>query len=87
MSMCRHALVLCLPLAGVLAGCQKTEAPAAPAAETSAAPAPATVKTAPSYASQHLADYAQVRLTADLSGLDANQKQMLVKLMEAGHFI
>jgi hypothetical protein len=84
MSMSRHSLVMSLSLAGVLVGCQKAEAPAAPAAETSAAPAPATIKAAPSYASQHLADYAQVQLTADLSGFDANQKQMLVKLIEAG---
>ncbi|HEY1771645.1 MAG TPA: Zn-dependent hydrolase [Gammaproteobacteria bacterium] len=82
--MSRHSLVMSLSLAGVLVGCQKAEAPAAPAAETSAAPAPATIKAAPSYASQHLADYAQVQLTADLSGFDANQKQMLVKLIEAG---
>jgi len=86
MSISRQSLLmsLSLSLTGVLLGCQKTEPPAAPAAETSAAPAPATIKAAPSYASRHLADYAQVQLTADLSGLDADQKQMLVKLIEAG---
>jgi hypothetical protein len=84
MPMSRLCLVLSLSLVWAVAGCEKAEAPAAPAAETSAAPAPSTIKAAPSYASQHLADYAQVQLSADLSGFDANQKQMLVKLIQAG---
>jgi peptidase M49-like protein len=84
MSMSRRSLMLSLSLVGTIAGCQKAEAPAVPAAETSAAPAPATIKAAPSYASQHFADYAQVQLSADLSGYDANRKQMLVKLIQAG---
>ncbi|HEX7965090.1 MAG TPA: Zn-dependent hydrolase [Gammaproteobacteria bacterium] len=63
-----------------MASCGKAPAPA-PAAVTTAAPA---AKPAPSYAAQHLDDYARVQLTADLSGFDAQQKQMLLKLIEAG---
>jgi hypothetical protein len=48
-------------------------------------PTAATVRAAaPSYAFQHLSDYAEVKLDADLTGFDAGQKQMLVKLIEAG---
>jgi hypothetical protein len=40
-----------------------------------------------SYAALHLHDYATVALTADLSHFDANQKQMLVKLIQAGQIM
>jgi len=57
---------------------------AGPAPAPVTAPASATGKPVPSYASQHVDDYAHVQLGADLTGFDANQKQMLVKLIEAG---
>jgi hypothetical protein len=48
-------------------------------------PTIATIRAAaPSYAFQHLSDYAEVKLDADLTGLDAREKQMLAKLIEAG---
>src|SRR3546814_17735783 len=47
----------------------------------SASIAPLTVH--PPKISQRLADYATVRLSADLSGLDADQKKMLALLIEA----
>ncbi len=68
-------IVSCL-LAGSLAGCK-------PAAE---APAQATAPAAPaepSYASQSLAKFVSVPLTADLSGYDAQDKQMLALLVQA----
>ncbi|HEX2666915.1 MAG TPA: Zn-dependent hydrolase [Gammaproteobacteria bacterium] len=77
----RTAIPLLVAMA--MAGCGKAPAPA-PAAVTAAAPAAATAKPALSYAAQHLDDYARVQLTADLSGFDAQQKQMLLKLIEAG---
>jgi hypothetical protein len=80
-------LVLSLLAASVtaLAGCSgasdQDQTPPATAA-SSAAPAAATTVAA-SYASQHLGDYATVKLTADLSGLDADQKKMVALLVEA----
>jgi hypothetical protein len=84
MSMSGQRLILCLSVLAICAGCGSSQPPAAPAPLTAAAPAPATAKAAPSYASQHLSDYAEVQLTADLSGFDAKQKTMLVDLIEAG---
>ena len=70
------------------AGCGKSPAPEAPAA--AAVPPPASASAAKpqlSYAAQHLGDYAEVALGADLSGFSAGQKQMLVKLMSAGQIM
>jgi len=76
-----------LPALAALAACGKsphTAAAMTPEANTSAAPATASARRgAPSYAFQHLADYAEVQLTADLSGFDAQQRQMLAKLIQA----
>ncbi|HEY4127274.1 MAG TPA: Zn-dependent hydrolase [Gammaproteobacteria bacterium] len=77
-------LILSLGVLAMCAGCGKDQAPATPVATTAVAPAPATAKAAPSYASQHLSDYAEVQLTADLTGFDAKQKTMLVDLIDAG---
>ncbi|MFI5270382.1 MAG: Zn-dependent hydrolase, partial [Chloroflexota bacterium] len=75
-----------IALTAVLAACDKTGD--APTAQTTPAPATAAAanpaKTEPSYASQHVGDYAKVQLGADLTGLDTKQRQMLVKLIEAG---
>ncbi|HEY1991486.1 MAG TPA: Zn-dependent hydrolase [Gammaproteobacteria bacterium] len=77
---------LLLSATALLMACNKAPDTAgrAPAANTSSAPAAATTKAAPSYASQHIGEYAKVKLSADLSNLDADQKQMLVKLIQAG---
>ncbi|HEU4670461.1 MAG TPA: Zn-dependent hydrolase, partial [Dyella sp.] len=83
----RHRLLpLCLLLA--LGGCSASHPDAAPQAAASARP-PAAATTAPAAPQadagvrQRLADYATVKLTADLSGLDANQKKMLGLLIDA----
>lgn len=86
----QRLLPLCLLLA--LGGCSAshedaatqavTPAPAqqhAPVATTASAAAPPTEANV----RRHLADYATVKLTADLSGLDANQKKMLGLLIDA----
>jgi len=94
--MYRRLLPLCLLLA--LAGCSSSHdaAPMAPASKEELAPAP--VSTAPATAAsaavpadsktsaavtRHLADYATVKLTADLSTFDAKQKKMIALLVEA----
>ncbi|HEV2110697.1 MAG TPA: Zn-dependent hydrolase [Gammaproteobacteria bacterium] len=68
------------------AGCGKAPETAAPAAT----PPPAAVSVAKpvsSYASQHLKEYAEVTLGADLGGFSADQKQMLVDLISAGRIM
>lgn len=94
--MYRRLLPLCLLLA--LAGCSSSHdaAPMAPVSKEELAPAPTS--TAPATAAsaavpvdsktsaavkQHLADYATVKLTADLSAFDAKQKKMIALLVEA----
>jgi hypothetical protein len=81
----RRLALLLLALLAALAACGKSQRGVQPPqAATSAAPASASARLgAPSYAFQHLSDYAEVQLTADLSGFDAQQKQMLVKLIQA----
>jgi hypothetical protein len=75
----RNALCLALALAlAGLAACDRAQAPA-PTAATDAEATPA----APSYAREHLKDYVSVPLTADLSGYDAQDKQMLALLVQA----
>jgi len=76
---------LLLSSTALLMACNKApDTSQAPTVATSSAPAAITAKAAPSYASQHVGEYAKVRLGADLSALDANQRQMLVKLIQAG---
>lgn len=87
----RHRLLpLCLLLAlgsATLSGCSSAHEDQAPAnAETAAKPAAAATAATPaadSAVQQHLADYAKVKLTADLSGLDADQRKMLGLLIDA----
>lgn len=87
----RHRLLpLCLLLAlgsATLSGCSSAHEDQAPAnAETAAKPAAAATAATPaadSAVQKHLADYAKVKLTADLSGLDADQKKMLGLLIDA----
>jgi hypothetical protein len=71
-------------LLAVLVACSKAQTTDAKAVATATIQMPASANMAPSYAFQHLSDYAEVHLNADLSGLDADQKRMLVKLIEAG---
>ena len=80
----RRLLPLCLLLA--LAGCSSPpdEAPATPTSKEELAPAASTgtVESAAAV-NQHLADYASVKLTADMSSFDANQKKMIALLIQA----
>jgi hypothetical protein len=70
-------LLTCL-IAGALAGCDRgAEAPVA------ATPAATPTSSASSYAAQHLGDYVSVALTADLSALDEQDKQMIALLIQA----
>jgi hypothetical protein len=84
----RHRL-LALSLAAALAGCgsshQEAAAPAEkPATPASAAPAqPAPPSTDADLARQRMGDYATVKLTADLSGFDDEQKRMIALLVQA----
>jgi hypothetical protein len=82
----RH--LLALSLIAILAGCSSHDnnAPAgtastpAPASTTPAVPPPSTDA---DIATQGLANYASVKLTADLSSFDDKQKQMIALLIEA----
>jgi hypothetical protein len=66
-----------------LAACQQSEPPA-PAAAQEAAPEPAAaVQKAPAEQPSRYDIYAEVRLSADLSHLDENQRQMIALLIEA----
>jgi hypothetical protein len=93
--MYRRLLPLCLILA--LAGCSSGHdaAPMAPVSKEELAPAPAASSAPATAASaatnnatgapvdRRLADYASVKLAADLSGFDAKQKKMIALLVEA----
>ncbi len=87
--MVRRLLSTCLLLA--LAACSSQHDTPAPVskeelapAPTASAPAPASTSDATSTAVQrHLADYATVKLAADLSRFDARQKKMIALLVEA----
>jgi hypothetical protein len=80
---------MCLLLA--LAGCSSSHDPASIAPESKEELAPAPASTSPTTAGsatdaavrQHLADYATVKLSADLSKFDAKQKRMIALLVEA----
>lgn len=73
----------------LLAACKQADSPAEPAAEAAAPPQdvigePARAeREAPAEQPSRFDIYATVRLTADLSGLDENQKQMVGLLIEA----
>ncbi len=69
------AVALVTGLAGLSACKRETPAAAAPAAS---APAPVL-----SYAAQHAGDFVSVPLTADLSGFDAQEQQMIGLLVQA----
>ena len=78
----KHHWVLALLVA--LAGCR--EEPAAPAAPAPAAPTQAPVAAAPAasnYAEQQLAQLATVRLEADLSAFDDQDRRLIALLEEA----
>jgi hypothetical protein len=94
--MYRRLLPVCLLLA--LAACSSSHdtASTAPVSKEELAPAPAQTAPAPAGSTamqagsetgdavaQHLADYATVKLTADLSKFDAKQKKMIALLVEA----
>ena len=69
----------------LLAACKQAETPAVPEAETAAPPQEAIDEPARAVREQpsRFDIYATVRLTADLSGLDENQKEMVRLLIEA----
>ncbi|GAB3028466.1 hypothetical protein GCM10027285_08470 [Oleiagrimonas citrea] len=80
------ALGLLLASAVLLTACH--DKPAATPDQAAAKPAASTVAPAAAsssarYASRHLGDYATVKLTADLSHLDAKQKKMVGLLIQA----
>ncbi|RPH98554.1 MAG: Zn-dependent hydrolase [Lysobacterales bacterium] len=71
----------------LLAACKQADTPAEPAAEAEAAAPPQEAIGEPAVAVREQPSrfdiYATVRLTADLSGLDENQKEMVRLLIEA----
>jgi hypothetical protein len=78
---------LAMALLAALAGCG-TEQPAAPVASVPPAAEPAAAPpAAPGYAEQHLAQLATVRLGADLSGFDADDRKLLALLIEAAQLM
>ncbi|SFS17338.1 Peptidase family M49 [Dyella sp. OK004] len=84
----RH--LLALSLVAALAGCSSShQEAAAPAGEAKPAPAstaaaePPPASTDAEMAKKRMADYATVKLTADLSAFDAQQKQMIALLIQA----
>ncbi|MGB8636131.1 MAG: Zn-dependent hydrolase [Rhodanobacteraceae bacterium] len=88
--MTRFFLVTLMALAGLgLAGCNDTQQAssqaeaAVPASADSASTPASAASSGQAYADKHLAQYAEVTLTADLSGLDGQQKKMLGLLIQA----
>lgn len=87
--MVRRLLPVCLLLA--LAACSSRQDTPAPVSKEELAPAPTASAPAPAStgggtgtaAQRHLADYATVKLGADLSKFDARQKKMIALLVEA----
>lgn len=81
--------LLALSLAAALAGCSSSHQDAAapaepkPATPAAAATAPAPASTDADLARQRMGDYATVKLSADLSGFDDQQKRMLALLVQA----
>ncbi|HET8899251.1 MAG TPA: Zn-dependent hydrolase, partial [Rhodanobacteraceae bacterium] len=80
----RSLVALAVSACLTLAACSQSTSPATPD-HTPAAATSTTTAAAPaaSYASQHLGDYAEVTLSADLSALDPQQKQLLAELIAA----
>ena len=77
-------IAACIGIACLQPACLQSATAAPDAANTSAIPASSSnAPAATSYAAQHLADYASVKLEADLSHLDSNQKRMVALLVEA----
>ncbi len=74
-------IALSCALIGSIAGCKRDQAPAPTAPAATAATAPA------SYASERLAQYVRVPLTADLSAFDADDKKMLALLVQASELM
>ena len=79
---CKRIACVSLLIASAVA-CGKAPSTDSPVAPTQPAPSPAPKAPVQSYASQHIGDYARVQLTADLSKVDSNERQMLVKLIDA----
>jgi len=85
--MFRRLLPACLLLA--LAACTSHQDAPAPVSKEELAPAPAATASAPAAVEsaaevrQHLTDYATVKLTADLSKFDPQQRKMIALLVEA----
>jgi hypothetical protein len=75
--------LLPLALAFALAGLAACDRASAPTAGSGHATATTTVAKPESYAEQHLRDFVSVPLTADLSGYDAQDRQMLALLVLA----
>jgi hypothetical protein len=78
----RSAVLTAAATGLILAACQQSEPPA-PATAQEAAPEPAAVQETPAEQPSRYDIYAEVRLSADLSHLDDNQKQMIPLLIEA----
>jgi hypothetical protein len=72
-------------LLAALAGCGTDSPP--PPAPAPAAPVAAAAPAAPSYAEQHLAQLATVRLDADLAALNADERKLLALLIEAAQLM
>jgi hypothetical protein len=78
----RSAVLTAAATGLILAACQQSEPPAPDTAQE-AAPEPAAVQETPAEQPSRYDIYAEVRLSADLSHLDDNQKQMIPLLIEA----
>ena len=90
--MARIALKWTVPSLLLLAAAACGKSPDSSGTASPVAASNALVSSAPkavmqSYAAEHLGEYATVRLTADLGGYDASQKQMLVKLIQAAELM
>ncbi len=85
--MVRRLLSACLLLALAACSSHQDAANTAPVSKEELAPAPtgttASSDSAGAAVRQHLADYATVKLSADLSKFDAKQKKMIALLVEA----
>jgi hypothetical protein len=82
-------ILLAAALLAALSGCGNND-DAAPAAQAPAAAPPAATTPAapaPSYAEQHLAQLETVRLQADLSAFDDNDRKLITLLIEAAQMM
>ena len=78
----RSAVLTAAAAGFILAACQQSEPPAPDTAQQ-AAPEPAAALEPPAEQPSRFDIYAEVRLSADLSHLDDNQKQMIALLIDA----